>query len=297
VLDRDVMEPGEVLQFTTAVTMDVSDTTVTASWAEQQGAAHGWTRKRPLPAKRPQPSRYGWCHPPYQLEDLLAGDDRLAAPGTSLPRLLSSDMCTRRSASHTDPLSGRAEPELVRLPWRVAARHRAAPRSATSALARLPRCRRTVRGGRPSVHSPRRDGRVRPCERWRPLARQSGRRRVLLGPPLRGRRRAPRTRLRGLGPRSPHRVPRHAPSPGPPEALRRSGAAPQTSAARAERSCWPTGPAADGPARSRPSSPATACRRCIKPRAPAPPSDRQLRHSAGVRFHGCLRWRRGRQAC
>ncbi len=142
-----------------------------------------------------------------------------------------------------DRPSGRAEPEFLRLRWRVAVRNRAAPRSATSALARLPRCRRTVRGGRPSVRSPRRDGRVRPCERWRPLARQSGRRRALLGPPLRGRRRAPRTRLRGLGPRSPHRVPRRTPSPGPPEALRRSGAAPQTSAARAERSCWPTGPA------------------------------------------------------
>lgn len=52
-LDRDVMVPGEVLPFITAVTMDVSDTTVTASWAEQQGAAPRRTWKRPLPAKRP----------------------------------------------------------------------------------------------------------------------------------------------------------------------------------------------------------------------------------------------------
>lgn len=53
VLDRDVMEPGEVLHFMTAVTMDVSDTTVTVSWAEQQGAAHRRTWKRPLPANGP----------------------------------------------------------------------------------------------------------------------------------------------------------------------------------------------------------------------------------------------------
>lgn len=52
VLDRDAMEPGEVLLFRTALTMDVSDSTVTASWTEQEGGSERRTWKRPLPAQR-----------------------------------------------------------------------------------------------------------------------------------------------------------------------------------------------------------------------------------------------------